>query len=284
MQIHILTNSIVLIRLLMNICNLYYLFVMYMSIGCILTELYTGVLLFGTHQDLEHLALMEAILEKCIPNEMCEKAIQPYRQAKGGKYYRNNNSNTRSRNRDSDSNQNRRRRSISPQHNHSNHHNSKHSHHHHHHHNHHRYSNSSCRSNNSSSLSPSPSPSPRDRSSSTPAADQLLHISTGRLRWPDSATSNNSIERVRRAKSLRHLLRKSSDGQFYHLLQGLLTYDPKRRLTAAQALQHTFFDPVREQFKHLTIQKNNSTQQHNNNNQYKYNINNNNSYSNSNKN
>eukprot|EP00494_Astrolonche_serrata_P028891 UN29158 len=34
------------------------------SIGCILAELYTGELLFSTHEDIEHLALMEKILGK----------------------------------------------------------------------------------------------------------------------------------------------------------------------------------------------------------------------------
>jgi len=33
------------------------------SMGCIFMELYTGELLFGTHENLEHLALMEQILE-----------------------------------------------------------------------------------------------------------------------------------------------------------------------------------------------------------------------------
>jgi len=33
------------------------------SLGCILMELYTGELLFGTHENLEHLALMERVLE-----------------------------------------------------------------------------------------------------------------------------------------------------------------------------------------------------------------------------
>merc|ERR1719443_921573 len=33
------------------------------SMGCILMELYTGELLFGTHENLEHLHLMEQILE-----------------------------------------------------------------------------------------------------------------------------------------------------------------------------------------------------------------------------
>jgi dual-specificity kinase len=35
------------------------------SMGCILMELYTGDLLFGTHENLEHLSLMERILEPC---------------------------------------------------------------------------------------------------------------------------------------------------------------------------------------------------------------------------
>lgn len=39
------------------------------SMGCILMELYTGELLFGTHENLEHLALMERILEP-IPSSM----------------------------------------------------------------------------------------------------------------------------------------------------------------------------------------------------------------------
>jgi len=37
------------------------------SLGCILIELYTGSLLFGTHENLEHLALMEATLQRFPP-------------------------------------------------------------------------------------------------------------------------------------------------------------------------------------------------------------------------
>ncbi|KAJ3052401.1 dual specificity protein kinase kns1 [Rhizophlyctis rosea] len=40
------------------------------SIGCILVEFFTGDALFQTHDNLEHLALMEAILGR-IPAEMC---------------------------------------------------------------------------------------------------------------------------------------------------------------------------------------------------------------------
>ena len=37
------------------------------SVGCIISELCVGELLFGTHEDMEHLALMEKILETTLP-------------------------------------------------------------------------------------------------------------------------------------------------------------------------------------------------------------------------
>merc|ERR1711997_98800 len=43
------------------------------SIGCILAELWTGNLLFQTHENIEHLALMEKILETPIPTAMIDK-------------------------------------------------------------------------------------------------------------------------------------------------------------------------------------------------------------------
>jgi len=48
------------------------------SVGCILAELYTGELLFGTHEDLEHLALMEKILGKPLPRRLTKRALRPY--------------------------------------------------------------------------------------------------------------------------------------------------------------------------------------------------------------
>eukprot|EP00931_Biecheleriopsis_adriatica_P066371 TRINITY_DN40747_c0_g1_i1.p1 TRINITY_DN40747_c0_g1~~TRINITY_DN40747_c0_g1_i1.p1 ORF type:complete len:512 (-),score=70.43 TRINITY_DN40747_c0_g1_i1:58-1593(-) len=45
------------------------------SVGCILMELYTGELLFRTHDSLEHLALMERIVEG-FPQRMLEKTAQ----------------------------------------------------------------------------------------------------------------------------------------------------------------------------------------------------------------
>jgi serine/threonine protein kinase len=43
------------------------------SIGCILAELWTGNLLFQTHENIEHLALMEKILETPVPTAMIDK-------------------------------------------------------------------------------------------------------------------------------------------------------------------------------------------------------------------
>merc|ERR1712151_249051 len=45
------------------------------SVGCILMELYTGELLFRTHESLEHLALMERAIEP-LPSSMLDDARQ----------------------------------------------------------------------------------------------------------------------------------------------------------------------------------------------------------------
>jgi dual-specificity kinase len=43
------------------------------SIGCILVEFYTGDALFQTHDNLEHLAMMEVVMGK-MPQRMIDKA------------------------------------------------------------------------------------------------------------------------------------------------------------------------------------------------------------------
>lgn len=50
------------------------------SIGCILMELYTGELLFGTHDNLEHLALMEKILRARLPQDMLLRTTSEVRR------------------------------------------------------------------------------------------------------------------------------------------------------------------------------------------------------------
>lgn len=68
------------------------------SIGCILIEFYTGDALFQTHDNLEHLAMMEAVLGK-MPDDFCRKA-QTYRPNlfRGGQIdYPNSSANRQSR-------------------------------------------------------------------------------------------------------------------------------------------------------------------------------------------
>ncbi|MES1909802.1 MAG: hypothetical protein MHM6MM_002503 [Cercozoa sp. M6MM] len=50
------------------------------SLGCMLVELVTGALLFQTHEDHEHLALMERILDKDLPQSMLQSAAVNYRR------------------------------------------------------------------------------------------------------------------------------------------------------------------------------------------------------------
>lgn len=52
------------------------------SLGCIVAELLTGELLFQTHEDMEHLALMEKVIGVAMPQSMVDKALVPYRQAR----------------------------------------------------------------------------------------------------------------------------------------------------------------------------------------------------------
>jgi serine/threonine protein kinase len=80
---------------------------------------------------------------------------------------------------------------------------------------------------------------------SAPRADLLLHLNTGRLRWPEGARSSSSVATVAATKPLSKLL---PDPTFRDLVEQLLTYDPAKRITAKQALQHPFFDQIRHEF------------------------------------
>jgi dual-specificity kinase len=49
------------------------------SLACILAELYTGELLFPTHKDSEHLAMMKKVLGR-MPSWMLKKAARRYKK------------------------------------------------------------------------------------------------------------------------------------------------------------------------------------------------------------
>ncbi|KAL3018679.1 hypothetical protein AAZX31_05G041000 [Glycine max] len=76
------------------------------------------------------------------------------------------------------------------------------------------------------------------------------YVRRGRLDWPEGATSRESIKAVMKLPRLQNLVMQHVDhsaGDLIHLLQGLLRYDPSERLTAKEALRHSFF--MREHFR-----------------------------------
>ncbi|XP_027354901.1 serine/threonine-protein kinase AFC2 isoform X1 [Abrus precatorius] len=125
------------------------------SVGCILVELCTGEALFQTHENLEHLAMMERVLGP-IPQQMLKRV---------------------------------------------------------------------------------------DRHAEK-------YVRRGRLDWPEGATSRESIKAVMKLPRLQNLIMQHVDhsaGDLIHLLQGLLRYDPFERITARDAMRHSFF--TREQLR-----------------------------------
>jgi dual-specificity kinase len=128
------------------------------SIGCIIVELYTGDALFQTHENREHLALMEKILGP-LPDSLVRRASD-----QGKKYFQNN-----------------------------------------------------------------------------------------KLRWPEIASSKQSVEFVEQTKVLALLCDASENHSdqcnyndlFYDLVKKMLSYEPSDRITARQALEHAFFEPLR---------------------------------------
>ncbi|KAK2388932.1 LAMMER-type protein kinase AFC2 [Trifolium repens] len=70
------------------------------------------------------------------------------------------------------------------------------------------------------------------------------YVRRGRLDWPEGAASRESIKAVTKLPRLQNLIMQHVDhsaGDLIHLLQGLLRYDPFERLTARDALRHSFF-------------------------------------------
>ncbi|XP_020111663.1 serine/threonine-protein kinase AFC2-like isoform X2 [Ananas comosus] len=119
------------------------------SVGCILVELCSGEALFQTHENLEHLAMMERVLGP-LPHHMLRKADRHVEK----------------------------------------------------------------------------------------------YVRRGRLNWPEGATSRESIKAVLKLPRLQNLVMQHVDnsaGELINLLQGLLGYDPKDRLSAHDALRHPFF-------------------------------------------
>ncbi|KAL2321744.1 hypothetical protein Fmac_026123 [Flemingia macrophylla] len=76
------------------------------------------------------------------------------------------------------------------------------------------------------------------------------YVRRGRLDWPEGATTRDSIKAVMKLPRLQNLIMQHVDhsaGDLIHLLQGLLRYDPSERITAKEALRHSFF--MRDHFR-----------------------------------
>ncbi|XP_057984921.1 serine/threonine-protein kinase AFC2 [Hevea brasiliensis] len=70
------------------------------------------------------------------------------------------------------------------------------------------------------------------------------YVRRGRLKWLDVASSRESIKAVMKLPRLQNLVMQHVDhsaGDIIDLLQALLRYDPSKRLTAHDALRHSFF-------------------------------------------
>ncbi|KAG4912076.1 hypothetical protein JHK82_052666 [Glycine max] len=64
------------------------------------------------------------------------------------------------------------------------------------------------------------------------------------LKWPEGGVSRERISAVKKLGHLKDIVSRnvdSSRSSLTDLLHGLLTYDPTKRLTACQALDHPFF-------------------------------------------
>ena len=116
------------------------------SIGCILIELYYGKALFQTHENREHLAMMEKVLEQKLPLVMTLNS----------------------------------ERSV-----------------------------------------------------------QEKYFNRGYLRWPEIASSSQSVDFVAHLKTLKQMC--GPHHLFYDLLRRLLEYEPDIRWSAKEALEHEFF-------------------------------------------
>jgi len=133
------------------------------SLGCILLELYTGKTVFQTHQNLEHLAMMEAIL-----GPISSDWLREYRD---------------------------------------------------------------------------------DNKSAVPIYSGPINKTSKEwvIKYPSPDTSSESIKRVKSMKKLKEII-KEEHKDFYTLMERILDFNPKTRITAEEALNHSFFDCLREKF------------------------------------
>lgn len=182
------------------------------SIGCILCECVTGSLLFQTHNDNEHIELIQRICQQPIPSYMIAQAISNYQKHINNEYI--------------DTNTLLKQWEYSRSILHINHNNINLQH----------YDNNN---NNTITQQTSRSPSITD-------INNIFDITTGLSKWPNNQVdSQQSIYHVNQQKTLYEQF-YNYDILFYDLITKMLQTDPNKRITAQQALQHTYFDDIRQ--------------------------------------
>ena len=74
-------------------------------------------------------------------------------------------------------------------------------------------------------------------------ADAKKYFIDGRVAYPQADTKPKSINFTNKLRRLEDLVHKrcQSDLDFYNLVQSMLIFDPKQRISAKKALQHPFF-------------------------------------------
>lgn len=156
------------------------------SIGCIIAELWTGNLLFQTHENIEHLALMQKILGSNVPQSLIEQVVTQLE----------NGTQPRARKRKKQHVQTRTRRSPSEQ-----------------------------------------------------DVEYFLNLENLTIKWPQQASSEESIAHVEKQQELRTQMLDADN--MYDLAVKCLTYDPSERITAKKALQHNFLKAAELRVRYL---------------------------------